>query len=475
MLIVLVGARGAGKSTLQDTLRANGTAVLQPTTTRSPRSATDNEYNFVSTWDDALYAWKITVGSDTYGMRRSELDRARTAICVTVFEPLSLGVFDGVRHALDMETMTVGLNTIADVSEQRQRVGNDQKRVLDPASFAKASKVVSECDIVLHGDAHAVSSAMATMICLLGGRGGIVTKEYLRPLMGAGALLKGAEPGNIRSASYDLRVGQEVLCQGKLLQLTDASPHFKIPPYSYAIVSALERASLPPFVIGRFDVRVSLFFEGVILSNGPQIDPGYKGALFCMLYNGSGRSKLLTLGSHFATVDFTTTTSVTEGYRQQYQLQEKMAQFASSEAVTGQGDGIVELIDRKVRRVARNLKKFKVTFWLLLPVAVAIFILIPAVVIPVFWTEITTVHTDKISVDEMQHQITEELKSAREEHQLADKQLADARSVVEAAQHRVEDLTMAVSQDKAATSQDRQSSQQSHAPAPTRPSPSGRR
>ena len=475
MLIVLVGARGAGKSTLQDALRAGETVVLKPSTTRAPRFLNDVEYDFVTHWDDPLYAWRISVGSDTYGMRRSELDRAKSDTCVTVFEPLSLGVFDALRHTLGLVTMTVGLNTIADLTEQRQRVGDDPKRVLDAASFARASKVVSECDIVLQGNAHTVLSAVNTMIRLLRSRGGIVTKEFLTPLIAAGAMLKEAELSNIQSASYDLRVGREILCQGKVLQLSDSDPHFKIPPYSYAIVSALERASLPPFVAGRFDLKVSLFFEGVILSNGPQIDPGYKGALFCMLYNGSGRPKLLTLGSHFATIDFTTTTSVTDGYRAQYQLREKLSQFASSEAVTGQGDGITEFIDQKVKRVRRSLRKFKVTFWILLPVAAAIFLLIPALVVPVLWTELTILHNDKIAIDDAKAQIAEELKAAKENRQIADKQVVDARSVLDAAQRQAAELIAAASQGIAAAGQQVQPRRLPLAVAPVRSVPRRRR
>jgi GTPase SAR1 family protein len=160
MLIVLVGARGAGKTTLLEVLRRDGVEVLKPSTTREPRSSTDDEYDFVDSWDAELYAWGIPVGKDTYGMRRTELDRVRDGICVTVFEPTSLHVFESVRKDLGRKSLTVGLATIRDVAEQHRRVGGDQQRLMDEASFRRVEAIVRACDVVLEGDEAAVVEAM---------------------------------------------------------------------------------------------------------------------------------------------------------------------------------------------------------------------------------------------------------------------------------------------------------------------------
>ncbi|MCW2286684.1 deoxycytidine triphosphate deaminase [Rhodoblastus acidophilus] len=315
MLIVLVGARGAGKTTLLEKFKSSDLQVLQPSTTRSPRFQGEKEYDFVTEWRLEDYAWSIDYNKTKYGVRKSEIRKADSSVCLTVFEPLNIAIFEEVRHSLGVDSMTVGLNTISDLDEQHRRVERDPGRMMNDADFSRVKNIVSECDVVLTGDIDTIVGALKSLVALATGRGGVVTKSHLIPLMKAQALLTGAEIQNIRSASYDLRIGPEILCQGKIVELTQANPRFEIPPYSYAIVSALEHASLPPCVIGRFDLKVSFFFEGLILSNGPQVDPGYKGALFCMLYNGSGQPKLLTLERHFATIDFTTTTDITEGYK----------------------------------------------------------------------------------------------------------------------------------------------------------------
>lgn len=164
MLIVLVGARGAGKTTLLETLGQEGVEVLKPSTTRRPRSPTDDEYDFVGEWYDELYAWGIPVGTNTYGMRRAELDRVRDGICVTVFEPLNLHVFEAVRKNLGLRSITVGLATITDVAEQHRRVGGDEQRLMDEASFARVEAIVRGCDVVLEGDAATVATAMRDVL-----------------------------------------------------------------------------------------------------------------------------------------------------------------------------------------------------------------------------------------------------------------------------------------------------------------------
>lgn len=417
MLFVIVGARGAGKSTLLQGLKSQGIEILTPTTTRPPRFDGESEYDFVSDWDDSKYAWRIEVGDranggQTYGMRRAEVAKAEHLVCVTVFDPMNLEVFEGVRRRLGTETVTVGLATIADLEEQCRRVDDDPKRRMNAAEFARSTTVVSECDVVLDGDAATLLAAMQTMIALIEGRGGVLTKDRLLPLMQAGALISGAKIANIRPASYDLRIGHEILCQGKVTELSDAHPRFEIPAYSYAVVSAMELASLPPFVIGRFDLKVSYFFEGIILSNGPQIDPGYKGALFCMLYNCSDRPKLLTLGKDFATIDFTTTTSVTEGYRQKYQLQQKMAQFASDSAFTGRGGAIVELVDRKVAKVDNKVKALLRNFWAIAGAGLVVIVAVPAMVVPVLWIEISAMHSETAALKDTQRHEAELLADA---------------------------------------------------------------
>jgi deoxycytidine triphosphate deaminase len=360
MLIVLVGARGTGKTTLLESLRKRpGITILQPSTTRAPRSSNDREYDFREQWNPDDLAWTIDVDSAHYGMRRSEVEKARSSVCFTVFDPLNIEKLDDFRKNSDLEIMTIGLGTITTREEQVARVSHDANRIMEASDFERANEIVLKCDVVLTGNAQQVLEASATIGSILSSRGGTLVKDQIRSLVRAGTLLAGADPEQIRGASYDLHVGDQAWCQGQIITLSDEKPSFEIPAYSYAIVSAREMARLPPFVTGRFDLKVSLFFDGVILSNGPQVDPGYKGALFCMLFNGNSLSRGITRGFHLSTIEFTTTTRMTESYKQEYQFLERLEKFMNENSMRSPGGTIMQLIDDKSNDLNRRVKDYE--------------------------------------------------------------------------------------------------------------------
>jgi deoxycytidine triphosphate deaminase/guanylate kinase len=342
-IVALIGVRGAGKSTLLRALaEVPHVHTLQPTTDRPARDEKE-EYDFVAKFPrrDAM-AWQITVGEHSYGVRNSKVKEIPDGWCgVTVFDPGNLGVLEKFRREWSGEVVTIGLDTITTLNEQRARVGNDESRQMSAADFESQLEQVRKADIVLRGNATTVLNATKAVCELLVSRGGLVGKNWLVPLIAAEALLDGANENSIEPASYDLRLGSEVWCQGERYQLTEEKPFFRIPPYSYAIVKAEETAKLPCFMAGRFDLKVSLFFKGVLLSNGPQVDPGYHGALFCMLFNGRDVNTDLKMGEHFATLEFCTLGSRIEGYAGQYQAKERLNQFQAPETGAGPGGNIV--------------------------------------------------------------------------------------------------------------------------------------
>jgi deoxycytidine triphosphate deaminase len=210
---------------------------------------------------------------------------------------------------------------------------------------------------------------------ILSSRGGAITRETIRPLIQGGTLLSKADPAHVQSASYDLRVGDEIWCQGTFVHLGPGNELFEIPPYSYAIVKAHETAALPPFLVGEFDIKVSHFLSGVILSNGPQVDPGYHGDLFCMLFNGSSVARPLRLGDHFSTIQFFTTIKSGDRYRGYYSLRDKLVNAMPPEAARGPGGAIFSRIDEKIEaavtRVRSEIPKER-TGWYTFLISVAI-------------------------------------------------------------------------------------------------------
>lgn len=165
MLYVITGVRGAGKTTLINSLsRENVVAVLQPSTTRPARFEGEKEYDFVETWDVTRYAWSIRYGKDVYGMRRSEVDRTSHIDAITVFEPTSIEIFNEFRRKEAISSFTIGLDTVNDLTEQHARVAGAQSRLMNDEQFDIARRKVRECDVVLAGDEKEILSRISDII-----------------------------------------------------------------------------------------------------------------------------------------------------------------------------------------------------------------------------------------------------------------------------------------------------------------------
>ncbi len=119
-------------------------------------------------------------------------------------------------------------------------------------------------------------------------------------------------PDNLKAASYYLTVGDEYALGGKKGKLYDKPDknEIKIPPFQVAIIKTKEIINMPRFLIGRWNIRVTMAYEGLLWVGGPQVDPGWVGHLFCPIYNLSDEEVVLENGkSLLATIDFVRTTT----------------------------------------------------------------------------------------------------------------------------------------------------------------------
>lgn len=364
VLLVLIGTRGAGKSTALDYLAQRGVLVLKPSTSRPRRTAEDEEYHFEANWQEVDLEWEISVDDFQYGMRNSEINRAiDRGLGVTVFEPEHIGELHRFRERRRIEVISVGLDTVDSEKEQARRTQSDPLRSVSPRKFKTDRQAVQQCDVVFGGDEEIVGEAVLAACGILAARGGKIDDAAIKAFLKAGSLLSNADEQNVQSASYDLRLGDQAWCQGKFVQLDKRNPALKIPPYSYAIVTAREEARLPRFLTGSYDLTVSGFMDGLILSNGPQVDPGYRGSLFCTLFNGRDVPRGVTLGRHFATIEFNTTTRVTRGYQGSYQGKKDLSAFVSENTAVSPGGNIVERIDNLEKSIDEKVAPVRQFFF----------------------------------------------------------------------------------------------------------------
>src|SRR5687767_8521038 len=125
-LVALVGVQGSGKTT---TIRAMGppVTVLRSSTTRDRRSGEGDDYHFEKAWNED-FAWTIQRDSEKYGMRVSELDRI-TRLGITLFAPEKVDYLREAAAKHNFEVVTIGLDTVKTLEEQKRRVAHDTARL----------------------------------------------------------------------------------------------------------------------------------------------------------------------------------------------------------------------------------------------------------------------------------------------------------------------------------------------------------
>lgn len=125
--------------------------------------------------------------------------------------------------------------------------------------------------------------------------------------------------GCLDAASYKLRLGDEAHVGGVRVRISEDDP-LVLPPHQVAIVKTYEVINIPPFLVARWNLRVQWVYEGLLWVGGPQVDPGWRGELYCPMYNLAEREVVIPYMERVFTMDFTRTTPVHDtdasyGYR----------------------------------------------------------------------------------------------------------------------------------------------------------------
>lgn len=133
-------------------------------------------------------------------------------------------------------------------------------------------------------------------------------------------LCKTAEPmiepfdtSRLRAASYQLTLGPDIHIGGEEKRLEEGK-HVVLEPHQMAVVCTRETLWIPRHVIARWSLRVTQIYEGLLWTGGPQVDPGWKGQLFCPIYNLAERPVVLQLGQGMFTIDFSLTSPLDRRY-----------------------------------------------------------------------------------------------------------------------------------------------------------------
>jgi deoxycytidine triphosphate deaminase len=388
--IIITGTSGAGKSTIAGRLceKFKEFQVVQAVTTRKPREDDlSNMYQYMSKEEfdkldkDRELLIKANYRGDYYGItyhaRKIVLDNSRVPILVLTPESTK-SLEEDSKERGEFKFFIIFLDAPDDVLNSRlvergEQINNNvEKQRREDRIYGKDCLYVisNTCDVDIEDTAQLIYSLWEYR-----GGGGMLPKKVIDLMVKCGMLLKNAEIKNkVSGASFDLSLGDQYWQDGEKRILNNTNSFIKLKPGDYALVSSKETADFPRDIAGRFDLSVGLFCQGIILSNGPQVDPGFKGGLFCLLFNTSNATISLKRGQHYATIEFIKLLEPTIPYSGKYQGKDDIMAYLPNPAEPSVITKIKEDIDA--------LKSAK--WWeKILPLILSILALVAAIVMAV--------------------------------------------------------------------------------------------
>lgn len=360
--IIITGTSNAGKSTIAKELcgsDSNGNPssfeVVSTVTTRKRRN---DDFSYEYTTDEEfanLLAANALLTNTTYldkhyGIKMTEFKSVvqKNKLPILILNPSSVSSLidksDGRFMCFFIDATDEKLIERWQTREKRKMY--DEEKISFTKQLALDRNNSFKCDYVLKNNNIAVSVSLIAQLWEQRNRGGGLSYNIIKSMIECEMLLEHADASGVKGASYDLLLGDEYYYAGKIKHLSEADPFLTIEPYDYAIVSCKERACMPRDVTARFGLTVGLFCQGIILSNGPQIDPGFHGTLFCLLFNTSNRAVHLKRGKHYATIEFNKLIEPAKPYEGKYQGAEKIIEYIPANALQGAINELKKDIER---------------------------------------------------------------------------------------------------------------------------------
>jgi deoxycytidine triphosphate deaminase len=129
---------------------------------------------------------------------------------------------------------------------------------------------------------------------------GVLPYQELAKLVSTGVIVD-ADPTCIRTASYDMRIGDEYYlydadCQNGTEIRRRGSGVISIPPNGLLLCTMHESLKLDADLVGHLSLKITLLTKGIIIASQSQIDAGYEGKIFGLLYNLSQKDVCLKDG-----------------------------------------------------------------------------------------------------------------------------------------------------------------------------------
>lgn len=217
----------------------------------------------------------------------------------------------------------------------RRRTGQTEISEIYKKSIRKDRKYADKAHYIVKNNNVKATTELISFLWSSRDSGGGLPQDIIKLMLKCDMLLKNASLDKVKGASYDLTLGDEYYYGGEIKHLSNDSQFLKIEPYDYVIVSCAEHIALPKNITANFGLTVGLFCQGIILSNGQQVDPGFRGTLFCLLFNTSNRTVIIKRHSHYATIEFNKMLGFAPEYKGKNQDKVKIIDYIPANVMQG--------------------------------------------------------------------------------------------------------------------------------------------
>lgn len=378
--IIITGTSGAGKSTIAEKLASEQSQykIARALTTREKRDD-DRHYIYI---DDQnfeksrpLFFTCAEYRGKKYAITKPEISGIynQNKYAILVISPKSL-------NDIPEEEKPFFLSFFIDAPDDEldKRIKNRDKIEISEGIIDQRKKDREYSDIpnyIIRNSSIEKAALLIKRLVLFIGQGSFLSKEDIELMMDNGMLIDGGTKENIQGASYDLRLGDQYYYGGKIKTIGKNNLILTIEPYDYAIVSSKEEICLPKDVVAHFGLTVGLFCQGIILSNGLQVDPGFRGTLFCLLFNTSNRPVSLKRNEHYATIEFTKMSCFAEKYKGHYQYKRDIIDVIPVNAMRGAINELKKEVE-ELKQESKNLQNIYISVIAIIVAAISILLIL---------------------------------------------------------------------------------------------------